>query len=147
MFETSFFEVTAARPNMFVIFGSKRSKTCKKCDFGISGWKSLTRPYVFEVDFRILPFLDFWLTNCVIFWGAHFWNSRFSTRKRSKVRFRDFRVKIADASPRFRRGFLYFHVFDFLHQKMYFLWRPHFGNCIFFGVQILKFNVFSRAKK
>ena len=42
---------TALTQNVFGVSGKKKIKNSKKCEFRISGCKSLTRPYVFDVVF------------------------------------------------------------------------------------------------
>ena len=96
-------------------------KSCKKgtkCDFGISGWKSLTRPYVFDVVFGIFHFSHLFLRNVIIFGDRIFGNASFLRWKCSKLRIRDFRVKIVDASLRFRRRFLDLSFFKCLLPKL-----------------------------
>ena len=54
-----------------------RCENVQKCDFGISDEKSLTRPYVFDVVFRILHFSNFCLRNCFFFGVLNLENSHF----------------------------------------------------------------------
>ena len=104
---------------------------CWGCRFGISGWQSLTRPHVFDVDFRIFRFLKFCLRNCVIFGRRIFEIQDFW---RENVGNCDFEISERKLMTRP-------HVFDVDFQICPFS-NFCFRNCVFLSVGILEITFF-----
>ena len=78
-----------------------RCENVEKYDFGISDEKLLTRPYVFDANFRILHFSVFWLRNSVFLGAFNLENAHFlslrnleiETCRAERMRFQDFQPK------------------------------------------------------
>ena len=112
-------------------FWPKKIKNVKAARFRDFRLKIVDASLRFWCRFSGFSILEFLINKIVFFLACAIFKFRFCGSICSKVRFRNFRPKIDDASPRFRCCFPKLACFAFFLNKMCFLGMRNFKNCDF----------------
>ena len=112
-------------------FWPKKVKNLKAAEFRDFRLKIVDASLRFWRRFSDFTILEFLINKIACFWACAIFKFRFCGSICSKVRFRNFRPKIDDASPRFRCCFPKLSFFAFFLNKMRFLGMRNFENCVF----------------
>ena len=112
-------------------FWPENVKNVKAAAFRDSGVKIVDASLRFWRRFSGFSIFEFLVNKIVIFLAGASFKFRFCESICSKMRFRNFRPKIDDASPRFRCCFPKLTCFAFFLNKMCFLGMRNFKNCDF----------------